>query len=155
VTVAPSFSHRHLPLRQPEQEPNFMTQFSEIKITGIDTNRPPRVRKEAYIDLFYQLSEDAPEEWCDDFVSFGRQVNPLAKIDKIKPGFISTYINDMDEIPRHFEQIKQAVVDCNTQYMEKLMKREQTLARENATEREEGGQQFKLDEIIAALDFDE
>jgi hypothetical protein len=155
VTVAPSFSHRHLPLRQPEQEPNFMTQFSEIKITGIDTNRPPRVRKEAYIDLFYQLSEDAPEEWCDDFVSFGRQVNPLAKIDKIKPGFINTYINDMDEIPKHFEQIKQAVVDCNTQYMEKLMKREQALARENVTAREEGGQQFKLDEIIAALDFDE
>jgi hypothetical protein len=35
------------------------------------------------------------------------------------------------------------------------MKREQALARENVTAREEGGQQFKLDEIIAALDFDE
>ena len=131
-----------------------MTQFNEIKIIGIDTNRPPRVRKEAYIDLFYQLSEDAPEEWCEDFAGFGRQVNPLAKIDKIKPTFISTYVNDMDSIPRHFEQLKQAVVNCNTQYLEKLRQREQALARENAAAREQGGQQFKLDEIIASLDFD-
>jgi len=132
-----------------------MTPFKEIKITGIDTNRPPRIRKEAYIDLFYQLSEDAPEEWCEDFASFGRQVNPQAKIDKVKPGFISTYVNDMDAIPRHFEQIKQAVTDCNTQYLEKVRQRAQALASENAAAREEGGQQFKLDEIIASLDFDE
>lgn len=46
-----------------------MTSFNEIKIIGFDTSRPPRVRKEAYIDLFYQLSEDAPEEWCEDFDS--------------------------------------------------------------------------------------
>ena len=131
-----------------------MTQFNKIKIIGIDASRPPRVRKESYIDLFYQLSEDAPEEWCEDFADFGRQVNPLAKIDKIKPGFISTYVNDMDAIPRHFEQLKQAVVDCNTQYLEKLRQREQALARENAVAREQGGQQYKLDEIIASLDFD-
>ena len=131
-----------------------MTQFNEIKIIGIDANRPPRVRKEAYIDLFYQLSEDAPEEWREDFAGFGRQVNPLAKIDKIKPGYIRTYVNDMDAIPRHFEQLKQAVVDCNTQYLEKLRQRELALARENDAAREQGGQQFRLDEIIASLDFD-
>ena len=73
-----------------------MTQFNEIKITSIDANRPPRVRKEAYIDLFYQLSEDAPEEWCEDFSGFGRHVNPLAKIEKGTRCFIGTYVNDMD-----------------------------------------------------------
>ena len=131
-----------------------MTPFNEIKIIGIDANRPPRVRKESYIDLFYQLSEDAPEEWYEDFAGFGRQVNPLAKIDKGKPGFISTYVNDMDVIPKHFEQLKQAVFDCNAQFQEKLRLREQALARENADTRDQGGQQYKLDEIIAALDFD-
>ena len=131
-----------------------MTLFSEIKIIGIDTNRPPRVRKESYIDLFYQLSQDAPEEWCDDFASFGRQVNPLAKIDLKKPAFISTYVHDMDAIPQHFEQLKQAVVDCNKQYLEKLEHREMLLARENAASREQGDQQYRLDEIIASLDFD-
>ena len=116
-----------------------MTLFSEIKIIGIDTNRPPRVRKESYIDLFYQLSQDAPEEWCDDFASFGRQVNPLAKIDLKKPAFISTYVHDMDAIPQHFEQLEH---------------REMLLARENAASREQGDQQYRLEEIIASLDFD-
>ncbi len=132
-----------------------MTTFNEIKIIGIDANRPPRVRKEAYIDLFYQLSEDAPEEWSEDFDSFGRQVNPLAKVDKSNRGFINTYVNDMDLIPAHFEQLKQAVADCNAQYLEKLSQRAQALARDNADLREQGGEQFKLNEIIASLDFDD
>lgn len=131
-----------------------MTQFNEIKIIGIDLNRPPRIRKEAYIDLFYQLSENAPEEWCEDFASFGRQVIPLAKIDKSNPGFISTYVNDMDAIPRQFEQLKQAVIDCNKQFLEKISERAITLAKDNAALREQGGQQYRLNEIIAALDFD-
>ncbi len=132
-----------------------MTTFNEIKIIGIDANRPPRVRKEAYIDLFYQLSEDAPEEWSEDFDSFGRQVNPLAKVDKSNRGFINTYVNDMDLIPEHFKQLKQAVAACNAQYLEKLSQRAQALARDNADLREQGGEQFKLNEIIASLDFDD
>ena len=131
-----------------------MTQFNEIKITSIDANRPPRVRKEAYIDLFYQLSEDAPEEWCEDFSGFGRHVNPLAKIEKGTRCFIGTYVNDMDSIPAHFEQIKQAVIDCNTQYLEKIRQRELALAKDNDTLQEQGGLQFKLNEIDTSLDFD-
>jgi hypothetical protein len=131
-----------------------MTLPTVIKITGIDTNRPPRIRKEAYIDLYYQLSEAAPEEWCEDFNALGRQVNPQAKIDKNDPGFVSTYINDMEEIPRHFGQIKQAIADCNKQYLEKITQRQAALARDNAALQEQGGQQFRLNEIVAALDFE-
>ena len=131
-----------------------MTLFNEIKIIGIDANRPPRVRKEAYIDLFYQLSEDAPEEWCEDFEGFGRQVNPLAKVDRTKRCFINTYVNDMNVIPAHFEQLKQAVVDCNAQFLEKLRQKELALAKDNANLSEQGGRQFELNEIIASLDFD-
>ena len=131
-----------------------MTQFNEIKIISIDANRPPRVRKESYIDLFYQLSEDAPEEWCEDFSGFGRHVNPLAKVEKGSRCFIGTYVNDMDSIPAHFEQIKQAVTDCNMQYLEKIRQRELALAKDNANLQEEDGLQFKLNEIIASLDFD-
>ena len=131
-----------------------MTTFNEIKIIGFDANRPPRVRKEAYIDLFYQLSDDAPEEWCEDFESYGRQVNPLAKVDKSNRGFINTYVNNMDVIPKHFGDLKQAVADCNAQFMEKLSQREAAQAAANANLREQGGEQFKLNEIVAALDFD-
>ena len=131
-----------------------MTAFNEIKVIGIDANRPPRVRKEPYIDLFYQLSEDAPEEWCEDFSGFGRQLNPMAKIDKATRGFISTYVNDMNVIPAHFKQLKEAVADCNSQYLEKLRQKEAALARDGANLKEQGGQQLRLNEIVASLDFD-
>jgi hypothetical protein len=78
-----------------------MTQFNEIKIISIDANRPPRVRKEAYIDLFYQLSEDAPEEWCEDFSGFGRHVNPLAKIEKGTRCFIEAKRTSAGQRQRH------------------------------------------------------
>jgi hypothetical protein len=36
-----------------------MSSFEEIRIISIDEARPPRVRKEAYIDLFFKLSHKA------------------------------------------------------------------------------------------------
>jgi hypothetical protein len=130
-----------------------MATFNEIKIVGFDVNRPPRVRKEAYIDLFYQLSEDAPEEWCEDFISFGRHVSPMAKIEKGSRCFISTYINDMDMIPEHLDQLKQAVIDCNRQYLEKITQREIDQANEAASSEAGGSEQSRLDEIVARLEF--
>jgi hypothetical protein len=131
-----------------------MTSFNAIKITGIDASRPPRIRKESYVDLFYQLSEDAPEDWCEAFNAFGRHVNPMAKVDAANCSIINTYVNDIDAIPAHFEQIKQAVADCNAQHLEKLKQREMEMARDNADLQEQGGAQFKLNQIIASLDFD-
>ena len=131
-----------------------MATIGEIKIIGLDPNRMPRIRKEAYIDLFYQLSEDAPEEWCEDFNAFGRHVAPMVKIDKGSRNCISAYVNDMDMIPAHFEQVKQAVSDCNQQYREKIRQRELELQKDAASMQEQGGQQHKLNEIIASLDFD-
>lgn len=131
-----------------------MTSFNAIKITGIDASRPPRIRKESYVDLFYQLSEDAPADWCEAFNGFGREVNPMAKIEADNRGIISTYINDIEAIPAHFEQLKQAVADCNAQHLEKLRQRELELARDKANLQEQDGAQFKLNEIVASLDFD-
>jgi hypothetical protein len=54
----------------------------------------------------------------------------------------------------HFERLKQAVIDCNTQYLEKIRQRELALAKDNATLGEQGGLQFKLNDIITSLDFD-
>ena len=130
-----------------------MSEFTGIKIIGFDAERLPRVRKEAYIDLFYQLSEDAPEEWSDDFESLGRQVNPPAKVDKSRRCFINTYVNDMKLIPAHFEQLRQAVADCNAQYLEKITQRELARSRDDASLRDQGGLQFELNEIIASLEF--
>jgi uncharacterized membrane protein (DUF106 family) len=78
----------------------------------------------------------------------------MAKVDAANRGIINTYVNDIDAIPAHFEQIKQAVADCNAQHLEKLKQREMEMARDNADLQEQGGAQFKLNQIIASLDFD-
>jgi len=78
----------------------------------------------------------------------------MAKIDKSTRGIIGTYVNDMNFIPAHFAQLKEAVANCNVQYLEKLEQREAAMAKDNANLKEQGGQQFKLNEIVASLDFD-
>ena len=131
-----------------------MTQLTAITITGIDPGRPPRIRKEAYIDLYFVLSEDPPEDWCEDFNALGRRVNPMAKVDIKQRGFINTYANAMDAIPAHFAEIKQAVADCNTQYLEKIQQRASDLARDNAASGKAEGPQQQLNAIIESLDFE-
>ncbi len=107
-----------------------MAMFKEITITGLDTDRPPRIRKLDHVDLVYKLSEEAPEEWCEEFRHFGRALNPQAKVDKVTRCYIKTYVTDMDAIPAHLEVLERAVFDCNTQYMETLRQRALNLLRQ-------------------------
>lgn len=130
-----------------------MSSFEEIKIAGIDLDRPPQMRKESYIDLFYKLSAKPPSDWCEDFNALGRQLSPAAKIDKTSGECIDTYTNDMEKIPSQLGEIKQAVKDCNEQYLEKIKLKALELAASNAALQGQGGEQEKLNQIIASLDF--
>ena len=132
-----------------------MNTFDEIRISGIDESRPPRVRKEAYIDLHFSLSRQVPDDWCEDFNALGRGISPAAKIDKNTCLTIDTYVNDMDRIPAQLAELKEAVNECNRRYIEKLRQRELALAAENAALQGEGGEQQRLNLIVAALEFDD
>ena len=131
-----------------------MSSFDEIKITGLDPDRPPQVRKESYIDLFFKLSTEAPLDWCEDFNALGRRLNPAAKIGKTTADCIDTYTNNMEKIPSQLDEIKQTVKDCNEQYLEKIKQKAMALAASNAALQGQGGEQDKLNQIIAALVFD-
>ncbi|MFZ9039038.1 MAG: hypothetical protein ACO3DT_13365 [Gammaproteobacteria bacterium] len=130
-----------------------MSSFEEIRIISIDEARPPRVRKEAYIDLFFKLSAKAPLDWCEAFNALGRQINPAAKIDKNLGETIETYVNDMGGIQSHLNEIKQTVVECNAQYLEKIRQRQLADAASNAALLGQDGEQAKLNQIISALEF--
>ncbi len=130
-----------------------MSSFEEIRIISIDEARPPRVRKEAYIDLFFKLSNKAPLDWCEDFNALGRQINPAAKIDKNLGESIETYVNDMAGIQSHLNEIKQTVVECNAQYLEKIRQRQLADAASNAALLGQDGEQARLNQIISALEF--
>ncbi|MFZ0469927.1 MAG: hypothetical protein WAL92_13480 [Thiogranum sp.] len=132
-----------------------MQSISDIRIVGIDEKRPPRVLKEPYIDLFFELSHQAPQEWCDDFNMLTGKLDPAIRIDKSKGLFIDTYVRDMSHIPAHLDAIKQKIVVCNEQYRAAVRKSEMAAAGTNADLLGDGGEQGKLNTIVAALKFDD
>jgi len=131
-----------------------MSNSDDYRIIGLDETRPPKIRKEAYIDLFFKLSQKAPEDWCEDFNALGRQISPAPKIDKIKGECIESYVNNMDHIVAHLESLKQVVADCNLQYQEKIRAKEAALAASNLALKSGDSEQQNLNQIVEGLNFD-
>jgi len=132
-----------------------MQGISDIKIVGIDEKRPPRVRKEPYIDLFFQLSHPAPKDWCEDFNHLTGKLEPTIRIDKNEGLFVETYVRDMNHIAAHLEKIKKKIVDCSAQYIERIRQSESVAAMQNAALLGDRGEQGRLNTIVATLRFDE
>ena len=132
-----------------------MSDIKDIKVIGFDNDRPPRVRKEAYIDLYFQLSQKAPLDWCEDFNALGRKVNPSPKIDKNKGLHIETYVNNMNLIAQQLASVKKLLLECNQQYQQKIDEKARILAASNASLQGQDGEQFKLNQIVEALSFDD
>ena len=131
-----------------------MEDISDIKIIGMDEKNPPKVLKEPYIDLCFKLSHQAPEDWCEDFNIAAKKMVPPASIVKTKGLIIVTYVRKMDDIVAQMEQVKKQVKMCNDRYLENIRRREAIEASKNVNLGDEGGEQGKLNAIIAALDFD-
>jgi len=128
--------------------------FSEITIAGMDESRPPMVRKEPYIDLYFRLSEEPPSVWLNEFDRLVARMNPTVRINKLQGDIIETYVRDMVEIPAWLEVLKAKVAACNQHYTEQL--RQEQLAEAARVDRLRGeeGPQGKLNKIIASLRFD-
>ncbi len=130
-----------------------MNKIPQPKIMGIDEKRPPKLRKEPYIDLFFQLSEQAPELWCENFNKLTQTITFKTSIDKSQGLFIETYVRDIHKITEHLGILKQMVKTCNEQYAESLHQQELAEDKKNASLLGESGQQGQLNAIIAALNF--
>lgn len=130
-----------------------MQDITEIKIIGLDQTRLPRTDKKTYIDLFFQLSEEAPQIWCELFNDSTSRLQPSIKIDKKRGLFIDTYVRNMDDIPAHLELLKQKVAEANSLYAETIRQRTLAAASANASVLNDGGPQGRLNAIIAGLNF--
>lgn len=130
-----------------------MEGISDIKISGIDEKRPPMIRKQPYIDLFFKLIHQAPKEWCEDLNQLLSKAEYSAKITPDTGLFIETWVRKPDEIEKALDVLKHAVNTCSLQYIEKIEAR--TNAASNAhVKPEDEGEQGRLNNIIAALNFD-
>lgn len=130
-----------------------MNAITDIKIVSIDQEKPPLVRKEAYIDLFFKLSHQASNEWCEDFNKLGHQMNPPVKINNVKGLVVETWVREMNHIQDHLNKIKVKITLCNEQLLAKITQRNIALAASNASAAGTGNEQAKLNHIIAELDF--
>ncbi|MCW8876532.1 MAG: hypothetical protein OQK51_05675 [Kangiellaceae bacterium] len=130
-----------------------MKEISDLKIIGIDESRPPVIRKEPYIELYFKLSHEAPKELLQEF---NDQTSGSQYPIKIKPEsslFVETWVRTTDEIEPVFEYIKAAIHACIENYHARIK------AQKDAVQAAASGivlsdAQIKLNEIISKLKFE-
>ena len=132
-----------------------MDGISDIKIVGIDETRPPRIRKEPYIDLFFKLSHQAPADWCRDFNSLLAQHPASPKIKEKDGRYIETWVRTPDEIVPLLDLLKQSLAKCTKQYIDRIEYAARAAYRGHLTDDGETGEQSRLNRIISTLEFDD
>lgn len=130
-----------------------MEGISDIRISGIDEMRPPRIRKEPYINLFFKLIHKAPRDWCDQFNHLVAKREYPVKIDPSAGLFIETWVRKPDEIELALSGLKKAVSQCNQEYIARILA-EANSAADMQGNPNETGEQRKLNRIVAGLNFD-
>ncbi len=130
-----------------------MEGISDIRIASIDEKRPPRIRREPYIDLCFRLTHKAPIEWCHDFIDSQSKASFPSKIDTNECLYIETWVRTQEEIVPHFQNLKKAVAECNARYIAKVEASERDRDGDVDALAKEAGPQGQLNRIIAGLNF--
>ena len=130
-----------------------MEGISDIRIVGIDETRPPKIGKEPYIDLYFRLAHKAPIEWCQDFNELLSGHPYAPKIRREEGLYIETWVRTIEEIDSQFREIKQAIIQCTRQYIEKIQVIADKRDAGNNQLQRESGPQGRLNSVIAGLDF--
>ena len=130
----------------------FLEQITSIKIVGLDANRPPKIRKQPYIDIFFELSLKAPKDWCEDFNRLGKHLEPSVKINQKEGLFIEAWVRNMEDIPKHLHDIKEKIINCNEQYIENIRLKELAEIEKNQA-LGKSPEQERLSIILSNLEF--
>jgi hypothetical protein len=133
-----------------------MEGISDIRITGMDERRPPVIRKQPYIDLFFKLSHQAPADWCRDFNNLLSKHPSTPKIKEVEGLYIEAWVRTPDDIAPLLEQLKATVTKCTHQYIRRIELAARKAGDASASlAHESSGEQGRLNRILAALDFDD
>lgn len=130
-----------------------MEGISDIRIMGMDERRPPRIRKEPYIDLVFRLTHKTPVDWCHDFMSRQSSLDYKSTINTDECLYIETWVRKPEEIAGHLKTLKEIVAGCNARFIEKIQASERDRDGDNEKLLKEDGPQGQLNRIVAGLDF--
>ena len=131
-----------------------MEGISDIKISGIDETRPPRIRKEPYINLFFKLNHKAPLKWCETFNSIVAKRQYPVRIEPEEGLFVETWVRKPDEIVALVDALKEAVVHTSEEYIARIQA-ENLAAAQQTSDPENEGEQGRLNRFLASLNFDD
>lgn len=131
-----------------------MQDVTEVKIIGIDKNRPPLIRDAPYIDLVFELSEQTTQQWNNDFFSLFKNARTKPSIDAEESQFILTWVRKMEDIPALFVLLKAKVLECNQIAKDRQTALDLLTQAGGNTSATISEPQRQLNEIIAQLDFD-
>ena len=131
-----------------------MQGISDINIIGVDKTRPPFIRKEPYIDVYFELSHQAPSDWCKDLNSqfVLNKITSNATINEKEGLFIKTWVRTADEIESLLKHLKKEITHCTGQYIEHIQLSSQQSG-DDTPETNESSEQTNLNNIIASLVF--
>jgi hypothetical protein len=129
--------------------------ISDIKIIGIDEKRPPIIRNEPYIDLFFKLSHQAPADWCSDFNSLMSKHPGSPKIKQQEGLYIESWVKTPDAIVAYLEQLKAKVAECSVMYIDRIEQSARDTRTVDPSQVVETSPQGRLNKIIAELVFDD
>lgn len=125
-----------------------------LKIIGIDSKRPPMLRKEPYIDIVFELSEKTTKQWSEDFVSLFQNAEYKPKIDTDECLYIETWTRKMHEIPEHLEDLKAKIIECNQIAINRQAALDALALNNSNVDVGDEGPQGQLNAVIANLNFD-
>ena len=132
-----------------------MKGISDIKIVGLDEQRPPMIRDKPYIDLFFKLSHKAPEDWCKDFNALLSNHPTKPRIKEKEGLFIDAWVKSPDDVEKFLDQLRGKVADCSKAYIKRIELSVLNAAKDGASmSREETGEQGRLNRILAGLVFE-
>ena len=130
-----------------------MEGISDIKIIGFDETRPPALRKEPYINLYFKLSHKAPKQWCLDFNELVAKGSYPIKIEPTEGLIIETWVRQATEIETLLDGLKEAVRNAIDKYIARIRANAKVdLPAQGAVVSEE---QAHLNLIISGLNFDD
>lgn len=134
---------------------NIVEGISDLRIIGIDEKRPPKIRKEPYIDVVFKLSHQAPANWCNDFNALLAKHPSTPKIKEKEGLYIEAWVRKPDEVVAFLELLKAKITECSQQFIERIALSARNAGDANASLAHESGEQGRLNKIIAELDFDD
>ncbi len=129
-----------------------MSNIENIKIKGLDANRRPSLKNKKYIDVFYELSQKAPRDWCADFNLLFSKSAMNAKINPDNGLFVETWVRDITHIQTELDQIKEIIKTCNKNYIEQKLK--EAAAWQQAADSKGDSRSDALDQVLDLLNFD-